>query len=79
MKEFLIAISLFFLIFLFGFQVAEKYAIDKCKEAGWEFIEKDIFPKRAIKESIFGEEYALKQLRYLQSSVATKCVVRFRR
>lgn len=64
--------------FLFGFKIAQDYGLDLCKKAGWEFIEDKIFPKRMIKENIFGEKYAQKQLNYLQSSLSTKCIVKFR-
>lgn len=59
-----------------GMAIQKKIDLVHCKKAGWEFIEEKIFPRRLIKESIFGEEYALERLRNLQASMATKCIVR---
>jgi hypothetical protein len=78
MRAFLAAFSLFWMVFFFGFKVAQDYGLDQCKKAGWAFIEERVFPKRAAKESVFGEEYAMKQLKSLQSDIATKCILRFR-
>lgn len=64
--------------FFFGFKTAQDYGLDMCKKAGWQFIEEKVFPKRMIKESIFGEEYAQKRLNHLQANIATKCIANFR-
>jgi hypothetical protein len=71
-------ILLYLHVFLFGFKVAQDYGLDQCKEAGWAFIEEVVMSKKDVKESVFGEEYALKKLRYLQANIATKCITRFR-
>ena len=78
LRVFISAVLLFCMVFFFGFKVAQDYGLDQCKEAGWAFIEEKIFPRRLVKESIFGEEYALEQLRHLQANVATKCIMRFK-
>jgi len=61
-----------------GIQAGKETGLKHCKEAGWAFIEEKVFPKKMIKESLFGEEYALEQLRYLQANIATKCITRFK-
>ena len=51
--------------------------LEKCKEAGWEFID-DVFSfARISKTDQRLTPQALEELRYLQSKAATKCIVRF--
>lgn len=72
-----ITIILLSLTFLLGFKTAKNYGLDQCKNAGWDFIEEVVFPKEAVKKSLWGEKYALEQLKRLQANIATKCIERF--
>lgn len=63
--------------FLCGFKISKDYGLDKCKKAGWSFIEKNIYPRRLVKSNPFGKGYGKRQLMRLQSNLSTECVVHF--
>ena len=62
--------------FFFGFKMAQDRGLEQCKKAGWAFIDETFHFDREKDRKTYTPQ-ALKEVRYLQSKISTKCIVRF--